>query len=81
VYTCSSDGKLKTRNGRIIFLSNRFFRNVKVTCRNLYQYDLTAGNENFFFPKNREDTKAKRQKEASYEFGRMVPHPKVEVMA
>ena len=54
---------------------------MKVTCRNLYQYDLTAGNENFFFPKNREDTKAKRQKEASYEFGRMVPHPKVEVMA
>jgi 5'-nucleotidase (lipoprotein e(P4) family) len=67
--------------GRIIFLSSRFLRNVEATRRNLEQYGLTAKNDVSLLRKNREDTKAKRQKEVAMSSGRMASHGKVRVLA
>jgi 5'-nucleotidase (lipoprotein e(P4) family) len=69
------------KNGRIIFISNRFTRGIEATRKNLIKRGLTVESDIYLLRRNREDTKVNRREEVFKGTGRMASHGAFKVLA
>jgi 5'-nucleotidase (lipoprotein e(P4) family) len=67
--------------GRIIFISNRYARNLAFTRANLKKLGIESPNDIYLLRKEKADTKPIRQKEVLEGTGRMAAHGALKVVA